>query len=307
MATSPTYGVSFSELDGSPRVHISSQGMTATRIFICPWSSWEDLAHEIIGIYKIVSGTVQLIKHIPFPNQPNLVPDEVAVEPLMPDSPDGNTSITLGSTLQTYDNIIRGGVGVGARLTVTYRTRFDDQSNSRSDLPSIPQGTYLTYATDLGAELMTIPGRAWKWTGVAIPGGLLGPDAHVGVLIPSGSYSLVWHRVLQPPFSAIRDLRGKVNSSTFLGGPAETVLFLGAQISREFQFISDGGYWRVEYRFAESMKELNTAGTYGGWNHFWKPEKVSGNHWVKVEAADDATVNPYQTADFAPLFAYGTV
>lgn len=294
MSTTPTYGISFEELENSPRIHISTAGMTATRVFLVAWADWINFAHEVIGTYRIVGGTAVAIKPIPFPQQPNLIADEIAVEPFLPDNPDGSTAITLGSNLNAYTS-------GGTRITVTYRTRFDETNLPRSDLPSVPNATYLTYQADLGAEVITIPGRMFEWAdGTKIP-----DDVNAGIVVPTGTYTLTWHRVLQPPWTVIRAMRGRVNASTFLGAPAETVLFLGASIIREFQLISDGGFWRVEYRFAENTKEL-ASGTKVGWNHFWRENVAGGEHWATVTAHDNSE-KIYKTGDFTTLFAYGTV
>src|SRR5690606_22757392 len=114
----------------------------------------------------------------------------------------------------------------GARVTATYRTLFDGDNRSRKDLPDVPEGTVLTYSADLGAEYVSTPGRTWRWENAT--GEPLAEDIHPGLLIPTGAFQLVWQRVPLPPWDKVRELRGKVNASEFVGAPPGTVLFLGA-------------------------------------------------------------------------------
>lgn len=295
MAVSPA-GINFEELENSPRIAINQQGVNAIRVFKLAWADWQAFARELIGTWRIIGGATQFISPIPFPGLPNLIVWEVSVEPFHPDSPDGNVAVSLGAFTNTY-------TAGGAKVTAHYKTQFDEDNQDRPDLPPVPKGTYLTYSAELGAEVMTIPGRSFKWVGTA-PVEKLPDDLNPGILVPTGAFTLHWQRVLRPPWSAIRATRGKVNSTSFLGAPPGTVLFVGAQVTRQFQFVVDGGFWQVEYKFSENTKELTT-GSKVGWNFFYKPEKLGAEHWVEVQSQDDNT-NPYLSADFAPLFQFGS-
>jgi hypothetical protein len=188
-----------------------------------------------------------------------------------------------------------------ALVTAHYRTLYDRDNQPRDDLPAVPEGTILTYSGDLGAEYLTVPGRVWHWD--APPANPQVPDdIQPALLLPSGAYRLTWRRVPLPPWSAIRQLRGKVNASTFVGAGAETVLFLGARATREFQFLDEGGFWRMEYSFLESTKTLS-GGAQAGWNHFYKETAAGGEHWVRILDADGNP--PYRTGDFSQLFLFG--
>jgi hypothetical protein len=295
MSLTPLFGIQFEELDGSPRITINQQGVLATRSFKVGWTDWQNFAKELIGIWRIIGAATQFVSPIAFPGLPNLIVSEVHVEPFQPDSPDGNAGVTLGAATNSY-------AAGGAKVTAQYRTQFDLNNRDRDDLPQVPDGTFLVYSAELAAEVLTIPGRTFEWVGTA-PAEMLPDDLNPGILIPSGDFTLDWQRVLQPPWTVIRGTRGKVNSSVFLGAPAGCVLFLGAQVTRQFQFIEDGGFWQVEYRFSENTKELST-GAKVGWNYFYKETPVAGEHWVEVR--DQSGRTPYLAADFTPLFSFGT-
>ena len=185
----------------------------------------------------------------------------------------------------------------GAKVTARYRTLFDSDNRPRADLPGVPDGTYLTFSADMGTDGISTPGRIWKWDNVGEK--QLAPDRNPKILVPTTTYRLTWHRVAMPAWSAISALRGHVNQSAFLGSTAETVMFSGARIAREFQFIEDGGFWKVEYIFIERTVPLGGGGV-GGWNHRYN--EADGD-WVKIK--DGNSNPPHRLADFSTLFQFG--
>ncbi len=285
--------VSFEELEGSPKLQISEQGVAAQRVYRIAWSDWPAFARELIGSYQVVSNSLVFTAPLEFPGFPNLVVSELEIEPFDPANPDGTGVSTLRSAPNQYSS-------GGARVTAIYTTAFDVKNNSRVQLPGIPDGTYLTYQADLGAEYVTTPARIWQWKDS--PGNPAVPaDVNPGLLIPQGAFQLVWHRVALPPWDKIRELRGKVNDAAFVGSPAETVLFLGARITRKFHFTQDGGFWEIEFSFQENTKELST-GDKVGWNHLYKETKVGSEHWVQIE--DEDGNSPYLSGDLSQLFQF---
>ena len=93
-----------------------------------------------------------------------------------------------------------------------------------------------------------------------------------------------------------------MNAAPLLGAAAGDVMFLGARVSRQFQFLDDGGFWRLEYRFAENAKTLSDGATKVGWNYFFKETALAGEHWVAIEDRDGNP--PYASADFLELFQF---
>ncbi len=283
--------VSFEELEGSPRIRINEQGVTAVRLFHVAWSDWQEFARELIGTFRVVGLATQFVPPIEFPGLPNLIVADLNVEPFDPANPSGDVGVSLGSATNAY-------LAGGAKVTATYRTLFDEDSRSRKDLPKVPDGTLLTYTADLGSERMAVPGRSWRWS----DGSRVADDVNPGLHVPSGVYTLRWQRVPLPPWNGIRAMRGKVNGSDFLSAPAGTVMFLGARVSRRFQFLGDGGLWSLDYTFSERTKALSDGSTQVGWNHFFKETPVSGEHWSAI--ADSTGNPPYASGDFLQLFQF---
>lgn len=287
--------IPFEELAGSPRLRVTDEATIAQRVFRVAWADWPAFVGELVGGYALVGGAFVFTLPIEFPDLPNLVVAEIDVEPFVPDRPIGDEVSTLTSGVNRYPD-------AGAQVTATYRTQFDAQQQARTDLPAVPAGTYLTYTSELGLDRQVVPGRTWHWVNPPT-NPLVPPDINPALLVPTGDFRLSWRRVAAPPWSTIRDLRGKVNHATFLGSPAGTVLFLGATVTRNFHYSATGGFWTVDYSFAERTVALST-GVKVGWNHFYKEQPLAGEHWVAI--ADDSGNAPYRSGDFSPLFQFGT-
>lgn len=354
MSTTPN-GIEFQELGGSPTMEISTQGVSGQRIFWVPNSN--DLTpflQEVIGQWILQgqnqqsnqSGQCLFIEPMPYPGYPNLVPTDIRVEPKMPDSPEG--TFQVGVTLNGPTNDYKS----GWKVTVQYSTVYNTQPWNINQ-PTIPTGTYLTYSADLGGEMMELPGTKYYWcnspgiipvdeNGDPLPlKDKEGEDIRVPQLIPTGNYTLTWERVLEPPWTTIRQTRGKINNAAFMGAPAGTVMFLGAQIERQYQFTVDAGFWKVQYKFSERSITLNS-GSEAGWNYFYAGKlenwsntvptagflqlenwltvtsdagtpNAQGGPWTTVtgsaytplfNTATSTYVPPYESADFTALFLF---
>lgn len=133
--------------------------MTAERRFRLPtYRDWPRFAKELIGEYR-ASGIVPIFTApIAFPGWPNLLVNDLAVDPFNR-SAEGLTTVDLGGVTQNYTG--------GALVTANYRTAFDAGGGATRDVPGIPPGTTLTYQGNTGVEVMSTPGRVWKWGTVA--------------------------------------------------------------------------------------------------------------------------------------------
>ena len=293
MATTPN-GIYFEELAGSPEVSIGTEMVGAVRNFICNWSDWQVFAYELIGFWRIAGLAPIFTPPIAFPGVPLMIVSDVKIKPFMNQAPAANQYVDIGGDTNVYEI---------AQLTVTYKTiPFADPNN-----PAVPNGTYLTYEADLGAEIQTMPGRAFLWDGIADEDLALPEDMNPGIVIPTGAFTLTWDRVIAPPFDAIRSLRGKLNNAVFRNAAAGTVLFLGAESSRQFQFdpASDRGFWQMKYHFSENVKTLNDGVTQVGWNYLRWPgpgPSPNGEEWLRP--IDKLGKLLYESGDLSQLFNF---
>jgi hypothetical protein len=141
----------------------------------------------------------------------------------------------------------------------------------------------------------------FRWDVDSVP---VSDDVNPGVLVPSEEFTLSWLRVPLPPWDTIRDLSGKVNDATLLNYPPGTVLFVGSEARHDFQIV-DTLLWRVDYHFKVRLVHGTGAGSPNlGWNHFYREQANSAEHWLEV--VDEDGNNVYQSGDLTTLFTLGT-
>lgn len=279
--------IPYEELQGYPRAGMSNGRFNGVRVFRVAWSQWPAFYGELFGKFEYISGTATITLPATFPGINYTYVTDVTVEGVgkITSGPLGN----LSSTANEY---------AYADLTCTYSHLPPPETFG----PSIPSGTILTYSSNLGMEIQTVPGRLMHFNMAGPPLNPKLPDeTPFGIRIPTEDMNLSFMRVPTIP-SALRTLRGTVNGGTFMGYAAETVLFLGASISREFQIVippATPALYRLDYHF--SVKSILDNGSQKGWNHFYRSEgDGAGNSWVPV--LDDAGGKPFPTADLSQLF-----
>lgn len=160
-----------------------------------------------------------------------------------------------------------------AILDITYSSLEQQSPTSQDDADQDGEGDpvpFLTHSWSIGGDFITMDDTAMFWssgdsakaTGIA-----------ANKIIPTIEHSINWKRVLYPPFNAIRECLGKVNSRTMTFSTGriypECLLFNGAELSRDI--MSDGARaWDLTYRFSErrvdaveALRMLYDAGTPG--------------------------------------------
>jgi len=237
--------IPFKELSGSPHESFGPQGMTAIRWLICAWSDRRSLVQELLGDGYEFGGSAP----VNYPDSPNIVAVRIEVEPLADDLVRQDfASVTEG--LNAYQGF--------AKITVHYELLAPSVDVS---LPQdAPPNTFLTYEMDRDTETLHLPGD-----GLSSSGNLqaaLSATLQADVTLPVTVHRLIWHRVVSPPWTAIRACQGALNQDEFLGVAAGQLLFDGVKATREFISLPDLDYpqfgWRLEYRFREKPLMSNT-------------------------------------------------
>jgi hypothetical protein len=285
--------VAFKELAGSPTETYGSSGLKAVRRVLCAWEDYRTLINEILA-NAYLTGNFTL--SAPYPGYPQVVAAQVKVEPFQANPNDGSSFTDITADLNSYN-------GQFALLTITYELLVLEYR-----LPNVQSGTYLTYRMDFSQQTLALPGYSWTWEDQ--PDAPVPPESSPIVRVPVIEHHLSWHRVDNPPWTAIRNCVGGVNGSDFLGATAETVLFEGATAAEEFVSLGDRNApqysWKLDYVFKERAIKYSygSAGTptICGWNHSYRalPSDSPG-----FDRLLDTNGNPlYPDVDFSALFLF---
>jgi hypothetical protein len=189
----------------------------------------------------------------------------------------------------------------GARIVATYRSSgsglayggsfsnvFYDDPGYLHQIDSSTPLVWCTQELDFGVESFAMPNTSYTWdsdnTSAQIP---VVMDVNVTTM------SLTFHRRSSLPMGTVRALRGRINDATFLGAAVGTVLFVGAQTTREAS--TDG---TVTQRVRLLFKERDVS-----WNKFLRPGKMPGSdaNWDFLE--DSGGNRRFKVADLSPLVA----
>lgn len=272
----------FKELAGSPSEQYAPEGFLATRTFLIAWEDRDAFAVEVLGTASVHGGGTS----VHYPGKPSVAAIRLRFEPFDPDAPDVQTLGDLTVGLNSYS-------GSFAKAIVEYRTIV---GRDRADGPSNERGTCLSYRMGFRSDSVLVTTEGWKWDDepdAPLPSGLrMSKDA------PVTEHRLTWHQVIHPPWSVIHATQGKVNASEFLGCPAETLLFEGAEAGKLIRAGVDESpadfAWQIDYIFRE--RSIKQGGNVYGWNHTYRPAPAG---WARLTNGTDYL---YDTADFNLLF-----
>jgi hypothetical protein len=279
----------FKELAGSPAERFSLDAITAQRRLVVAWEDRYAMAAELLGGSYEFGGW----RPAGYPGRPFVLAARIRVEP-WPPSPETQEPLTdISTQLNSYS-------GKFALLVVDYELL--DETTSRDNLPDAEERTFLSYRMDFGAEYEDLGGQVLRWA--SDPSLPVPPDAAPALRVPITEHHVTWHRVINPPWAAIRAAVGTVNAAAFLGAPAETVLFDGATADRQLIGVDDLQQprfgWKMGYVFREKAVGIGTGVV--GWNHQFRSVPYGSPGWDRLV---DAAGNPlYRASDFTALFRF---
>ncbi len=279
--------LAFKELAGSPVENYGPEGMTARRLLLCAWDDRQQVVEQLFGDGYEYGGQ----SRAQYPDKPGVVAMRARCEPLTDDLVTQTLS-ELTEGLNRYNGF--------AKVTVDYELLV---ATERPDLPETEPGTFLSYRQDSNIDRARLPAHSLVWNDEpTVP---VSSEAAPSIRIPLIVHHVTWHRVVYPPWDAIRSGQGTVNDAAFLGAPASTVLLDGVSADREFLRF-DGldkaelG-WRIGYVFRERAVKTSDAST-PGWNHAYRSMPVATPAWD--ELADANSNPPYESSDFTDLFRF---
>ncbi|GAB6164277.1 hypothetical protein JCM19992_02770 [Thermostilla marina] len=275
--------VPFTELAGSPREEYTLNGFRARRTFLVRWEDRRAFAAELLGSADGVTGR----PWSPYPGTSGVFAVAVRFEPVEPETLRPQELLDATSELNDYS-------GSFAKAIVEYRTILPQD---RHDGPAPPDGTHITYRMECTTETMAVDRAGWY--AADRPGEPLPGDAPWMRIVPTTDHRLTWRQVVDPPWTAIRALQGKVNASEFLGCTPGTLLFAGATANKLYRGSFEEGAssfcWEIDYLFRE--RAIKQGGQVWGWNYVYRADPPG---WVELR--NDA--GPfYEAGDFSALFA----
>jgi hypothetical protein len=230
-----------------------------------------------------------------------LFADQFQVERLV-NRPVGSGAMTNPVTQQlTHDT--------KAKITITYSPLSPEAASESESSEPMRDGTWATYSQSQSVEYLNLPSRdmIWEQTDDVLPA-----DITATVPILTTRHEITWHQVLNPPWSTISELKGKVNSAAFRipatlqVAAAETLLFSESSAQIVFNFDQQAA-WQLTFVFIEKAQNaftntsrgaIDSDGTVYGWNHQWNPSLGDYDRPLSRQGSKPM----FQSADLFQLF-----
>lgn len=279
--------VPFHELDNSPSEEYSARGIRHTRRILVPWARRKEFLGEVLGSGFLFGNN----PGVQYPGQPGVRAVRVHFEPFHDDIKD--TVLTdISADLASYETF--------AVAVINY-----DWLQGQIDDPPVEDG-WLTYRIDFAADGHVLPGRGLFWNSGGGDRGFREEDKFFIKRLPILEHHLTWHRVVSPPYRAIRKSIGTLNKAEFLGANIDTLLFDGASLDTEFLIPEDLGdpkqTWALTYLFREKRIIDGDGAFIGGWNYAYRSIPAGEAGWHEV--VDSAGSKVYGSTDFENLIKY---
>jgi len=259
--------VSYEILAGSPKFNFQREGSTGSMEVLIAWGDINALAAEMFPPPFFVNGFLFFPPRGTMPGYSWLKAESMTVEPFPADLPGG------------------GAADSHAKCNLTFKAdpREEDEDGE----------TLLTHTYDVGGEFLTLPQSGMRWEG-GDP--IKQEDITAGKIVPQVEHQMTWEQVPFVPIAAIRANIGTVNGGPFFGASSESLLFVGAQITRTVT--TDGQQpYKVDYRFSERVLQH---GSYRvGWNHFFNPDN---GQWRRIVSVGTGAY-VYRYGNFGALFS----
>lgn len=277
---------SHTELEGSPGIEFTENGVRGTRVLKCAWEDRFKLAKQLFGYIEVdgdgdASGGVIRRPH-QFPGFEAATCRGVRIEPF--DSKISQDATKPGEGVASYTY---------AKLTVSYESRGWDGGASDDE-----GGPMFTERLEGSVQFIKVPNRKLYWSNTAdATTGSRDPldvDSTPGLMVRTFDYKVKLSNLSRLP-SAVWSLAGGVNSSavsstrfakTFAIG---TLLYAPPQV--EVTTDPDG----------RTLYTMDVAFTYNpaGWNKFYKPGNTEPQ---PVYDEGGVEMKFYPEVDFTPIF-----
>lgn len=270
----------YAELPGSESATFDTSAIVSIeRRFVVPWAERNRFARRVA--------------EYPHPTYRYARPTRITIQPFMGE---GEVSIQpVNPFLQTiaYQH---------ALITVQYQIDPVEVARWPTGIP-VPQrreGTTLELRLSSGGEFLMLEGAVWADNTDEDPSKPVPEEGSpaLRLYVAQREIEIVWHRVDDLSVERFEALKGCVNDDTFLGCPAETLLFESYSVSPEVVLDPEEPVrWAVSCSFLH--RELKTGTAVYGWNHEYRRDGIQR---VQIRGADGALQDRYLKASFTHMF-----
>lgn len=275
--------VPFSELSGSPEVSYTEAKFSATRRLLCDWDQALTLMLELSGTVMLdAAGEPVYINPEAFPGIPAAVVRSCSFAPYQGEQQGATAAGGTDTTRATYRT---------ALVTVNYDT--PDFNPGEAGSPNDPDAFITETLTPSVSFLSMSPVDAF-WDNAQTQR----LDYQTPLAIPVGQMEYVYQRrrFPDPIPSQMFSFVGHCNSATVTSTrlnytfPAETLLYVGSEFSRETILLNDGTQsikaWDIKQRY--KYRSFS-------WNKFYKKGTSTPQN---IYDSAGAVIRPVPTADF---------
>lgn len=282
---------------------LSFDKINATEEYLVPTSRVEDFIKEFFPLPVLQNG-IWVYKYRPMPGRLKITASNVTWK-----------SHDEGLPIDPFEGHPQNSPDAYCPRTVVTAT-FDDQADDISDSSEDENDptTFLEISASASGEFIhaPVPQSAWQSSGTGTEPNT-NPHVPAQIIVPETEWTMTWPLVngvyfSQTLISRLRDIIGKVNEDVYpllYDAPAETLLFVGWDMSEERQFLFESDVGNTSFSrkpLRVSMKVLEKrapiiGGGIAGHNHVWRP----GIGWQRLLI--NGTDPLYQSHDYDELFA----
>lgn len=245
------------------------------KYYIKDWSLADSVANQLRGYTTRIGTTTMRYPPHQHPLSPNLQCIDVKIEGV-------GTATLNASGLPYYSD---GFIASCRYQAIPWMPgAVNDPGNLNQIDPTNPI-LWCTQELDFATEEYVHESNQYVWeTGDSLNGTKTGIPIRVTLGVTT--MNITFHQLPYMPLATLRSLRNKINSTTFLGASAYTILFVGGRSVRDFS--ADG---TICQKVSLTFKERDV-----DWRMFLRKDKID---WAKVKDSSGNYV--LSTADLTPL------
>lgn len=298
--------VPFAEMNrdgGSPRIHVSRNGMEVERDFLVEWADLPTFCYQALGYSFVSAGKLRRVLPLSDPDFPWLSATDVSdgkglglPNPGLVD--DGSSKrIITASPAQS--------VAVYKKAKVTVRfMHLDYDLATDATIDADPMGEFSRFVEwdgDPSADYLTVPGSTnpLKWAEGPNAGTSI-PDS-TGRIVSGTTFTYTWRQIPYNnlPFTTIENTVGRVNKTTFANCDPHTLLMLNHKFIRTKTPFGDRA-WDVVYYIKRFTLGHNKILDWKSTNWAYRQVSVDGTAYTPGSVPDGKLI--FDEREFKDLF-----